>query len=178
MQWITTFDIEVVRALFALREPFGITLFSFITSFADTLTFLAILSVVAAWFLIRKHTGAALGVIVAALGAKITEVFLKVVIGRARPDGYELLQLDTFSFPSGHATAAMALYGFLAYVLSSTYPKYRVLIWSVSIFLILLIGISRVYLGVHFPSDIVGGYLVGLLWIFIGARVMGLFKFK
>ena len=166
-------DLFLVSWIALLREPIGIAFFSFITRFADTLTVGLVLCVVATFLFLKKRTqGAALGLIVAVAGAKLTEVLLKILIGRARPDGYELLHLDTYSFPSGHATVAMALYGFITYLLWGMYPKRRVRIALLGALVIIGVGVSRVYLGVHYPSDVLGGYIVGAFWIAIGVWAM------
>lgn len=163
------FDTTLLHFVVSLREPVGIFFFSLVTHLADTLTVGLVLFVAALTLLLHKKSRSySIGLIVAVAGAKITEVLLKIFIGRARPDGYELLHLDSYSFPSGHATAAMALYGFLAYVLWRYYPKWRTLIVTLSAVCILGVGFSRVYLGVHYPSDVVGGYVVGVFWIYVG----------
>ncbi len=155
----------------SIREPVGIFFFSTITHLADTTTIVALL-LLASSLLLLKNKRYAAGLVVAVAGAKISEVLLKIIVERARPLDVGLLELDTYSFPSGHATAAMALYGFLVYALWQMYPAWRVLIAVVGLFIIAGVGISRVYLGVHYPSDVLGGYLLGLLWIFIASRVV------
>jgi undecaprenyl-diphosphatase len=75
--------------------------------------------------------------------------------------------VETLSYPSGHAMSAMAFYGFLIYLI--TRYKINVLLKAFLILLlailILSIGISRIYLGVHFPSDIAGGFIAGFIWV-------------
>ena len=80
---------------------------------------------------------------------------------------------DTFSFPSGHATIAVGFYGFLVYILFRQIKnwKYKINALFFSITLILAIGLSRLYLGVHFLSDVWGGYLLGALWLLIGITI-------
>ena len=99
--------------------------------------------------------------------AALSNIALKRVINRARPEAEHLVSVATLSYPSGHAMSAMAFYGFLIYVCY----KMKINIWIKSflmflfIFLILAIGISRIYLGVHFPSDIAGGFIAGFIWV-------------
>ena len=91
---------------------------------------------------------------------------LKLLIGRERPlsEYAANLQIPTFSFPSGHASGSMIAYGLLAYLAWHALPQpwnYIAVVALIS--LIILIGISRIYLGAHFPSDIVAGWILGLI---------------
>ncbi|MDJ1470311.1 phosphatase PAP2 family protein [Xanthocytophaga flava] len=94
----------------------------------------------------------------------------KLFFQRVRPLHVAYHPISTFSFPSGHSATAMALYGFLAYLIIRKINRFtfQLLIISLSIGIILLIGFSRIYLGFHFLSDVLGGYLVGLSWMIAG----------
>lgn len=92
---------------------------------------------------------------------------LKQVINRARPDVEHLVSVATLSYPSGHAMSAISFYGFLIYLIynikmKAIYKVSMIILFSTMIF---LIGISRIYLGVHFPSDVAGGYIAGFIWV-------------
>jgi undecaprenyl-diphosphatase len=165
----SAFDTALVAALFSLRSPLGIAVFSLATSLGGTLTVGAVLALGCIFFVVKRpYLPLAAGLAVAVAGAKISEVIMKVAIERARPDAYALFHLDSYSFPSGHAAGSMALYGFLAYALCVAYPKYRFWWISIALVTILTVGISRVYLGVHYPTDVIGGWLLGEIWILIG----------
>ncbi len=102
----------------------------------------------------------------ACLGALILNQGLKLVFGKHRPQLWTPLIVEhSYGFPSGHALGSMVLYGFLAMLLVRAYPRYRVGIYGMAILLILAIGLSRLFLGVHYPTDIIAGYTVGLLWL-------------
>ncbi len=92
----------------------------------------------------------------------------KIIFHRARPETALYLE-NSFSFPSGHATISVAFYGFLAYCLIRNIKKwkYKVDALFTTLVVILLIGFSRLYLGVHYVSDIWGGYLAGAIWLII-----------
>jgi len=96
----------------------------------------------------------------------------KIVFHRPRPE-FPVYVETSFSFPSGHATIAIALYGFLAYILIQEVHswKKKVNIFFGAILLAILIGLSRLYLGVHYVSDILGGYLLGFLWLIVGISI-------
>jgi undecaprenyl-diphosphatase len=99
----------------------------------------------------------------AALGTSLLNQLLKLFYRRDRP--FEFFRIDKggFSFPSGHSMAAMGIYLILATILTEQYPRRKWLIWCASMSMVILIGWSRLYLGVHWPTDILGGYIGGLV---------------
>lgn len=102
------------------------------------------------------------------LGEIIFNPALKTYFGRARPDAFFDYSLpSSLSFPSGHAFGSVCFYGILAWLIASRVPDKRAKIAiGVSAFvLIFFIGLSRIYLGVHYPSDVLAGYAAGLFWI-------------
>jgi undecaprenyl-diphosphatase len=109
---------------------------------------------------------------VSTVGGALLTFFLKAVFERARPEFFDSGYTASFySFPSGHATVAVGLYGMLTMVLA--YRLRGVARWAVAacgVLLVLLIGFSRLYLGVHYPTDVLAGYLAAPLWlVFVGA---------
>ena len=131
----------------------------------------AVIGLVACAFLwaTRERVGVLL-LVIAVAGGNIFNVVLKDAFARPRP---ELFMLETpfarpvsASFPSGHATASMVLYLVLAYLLVRLGGRgpFRWMVIAVAGILIVLIGLSRMYLGVHYPSDVLAGYLFGFVW--------------
>lgn len=99
---------------------------------------------------------------------------LKFIIQRERPVGYNLIIEKGFSFPSGHSMVSTAFYGFLIYLIYC-YLKNKKIKVSLIIFLsilILSIGISRVYLGVHYMSDVVSGFLLSISYLILYVRII------
>jgi len=115
---------------------------------------------------------------VAALTGHLFNQLLKALIERPRPEmaaeRMAELGVDTFAFPSGHAQSFTIFYGFLAYLIWQhvPWPWLRRLGAAGALMMIVLVGISRVYLGVHWPSDVLGAYCIGILWICLWTRVL------
>ena len=169
---LLSLDRGVVFSVEALRSPFVTSVIGVITHFGDVPIILC--GLVLAWFLMRKRTYATRNaLLITVMGALSTTALLKYMIARPRPlDPLFGFEESTSAFPSGHATGAMALYGFLAYVIITSHLTIRekflgALLCGV---MILSVGVSRVYLGVHFPSDVIAGFLVGGVWLAIGIR--------
>ncbi len=100
------------------------------------------------------------------LGATFLNLELKVIFERVRPALWKQLITETsFSFPSGHALGSLFLYGFLAYLLAQNYPRFTPIIYTLATLLIMTIGFSRLYLGVHWPSDVLAGYSISIIWL-------------
>lgn len=116
---------------------------------------------------------------IACLGALILNTGLKLFFAKPRPQLWSrLISEASFSFPSGHALGSFVLYGFLAYLLATHYPKFAKAIYSLTVIVIAAIGLSRMYLGVHWPTDIIAGYGVGFLWLTICISMLRLQKVK
>jgi membrane-associated phospholipid phosphatase len=118
---------------------------------------------------LRRHRALLVGWIAAFAGGVALEKVVKVVVQRVRPPtAAAYMHVDSFSFPSGHATAAMVAYVMLAYALARLMEagvRRRVVLYLGAAVIILAIGLSRMYLGVHYPSDVLAGYAVGLAWV-------------
>lgn len=102
-------------------------------------------------------------------GAAIIEVGFKLVVHRARPNEiFPHTMPLSYSFPSGHALYAMMLYFLVASTLGNSLPRLAQLtLWTAVVLIVALIGASRIFLGVHYPTDVLGGYLTAGLWLVI-----------
>lgn len=118
-----------------------------------------------AW--IRTRNGNLAAFLLATLiGALVLDDAIKFFVGRPRPNLSPLVHATGFSFPSGHALAATAMCAALAYVLSRRAGwRTGVWIWAAALFLSSLVAATRVYLGVHWPTDVIGGMILGAFWV-------------
>ncbi|MBO8172906.1 MAG: phosphatase PAP2 family protein [Bacillaceae bacterium] len=118
---------------------------------------------------VRKEKWPAFVLALSVLGGLGLNTALKAYFERARP-AWKLIEADGYSFPSGHAMVAWYFYGFLAYLWWDTLRREGKNAWwipVVALIIIILMGFSRVYLGVHYFTDILGGFLAGLAWFLI-----------
>jgi undecaprenyl-diphosphatase len=120
-----------------------------------------------AWVLWHGGRKLALFLAVTCLGGGVVDTIVKVVVGRPRPEVDEpILEAFGNSFPSGHSMQAVVCYGALLFVfLPMLHGRARVAAIGATVALALLIGVSRLALGVHFVSDVLGGYILGVAWL-------------
>jgi undecaprenyl-diphosphatase len=119
-------------------------------------------------FLVHGWHRGALLVVLTVAGAALLNWLLKVTFARVRPEAFFDYPLPASpSFPSGHALYAASIFGGLAALLTARlkHGPLRVTVWAAAVFLIVLVGFSRVYLGVHYPSDVLAGYSIAVIWV-------------
>ncbi|MFT3692765.1 MAG: phosphatase PAP2 family protein [Kofleriaceae bacterium] len=110
----------------------------------------------------KKQRTIAVIVSVDAIAVIIGNLWLKNLFDRPRPQLFDKIPLPTdYSFPSGHSMSAVGVWGVIFCALIALFPKHRVLFWICGVTLIPLIGLSRIYFGVHWPFDVLGGFLAG-----------------
>lgn len=105
-----------------------------------------------------------------AAGSSLSPV-IKPLVKRARPLPYGQMH-PTYSFPSGHSLSSMVFFGLLAWVGGRLEPKLRWFYYVLAGGMILWVGLSRVYLGAHWPTDVLGGYVIGLLFLWSWLRLV------
>lgn len=110
---------------------------------------------------------AALWLAIAMAGALVLEAALKYAYHRIRPQAYFIPEPDSYSFPSGHALTSFCFYGVLAGLIADRIKSlsWRITVWTAATLLVIAIGLSRIYLGVHYPSDVLAGYLAAIVWV-------------
>lgn len=170
MDPIVALDTRLENLLYAFRDPLLVKVFLWITLLANKKIVLCVtLLLVLAFFLWNKREFV-LPLLVTVAGSFLITFLGKAAIHRQRPTDVGVYAEMFFSFPSGHSTTAAALYGFAVYYLwrQATTWRMRLNILFAGMFFVAAIGFSRLYLGVHFLSDVLGGFLLGLLWLIIG----------
>jgi membrane-associated phospholipid phosphatase len=164
-QHTARFDSFVRTAVHAYASPL-LTHVMFAVSFMGSAGLVLSAAVAFALFRYWRWRGAAIWLIVTLAGALVLELALKYAFHRPRPVPFFGPVPSTYSFPSGHSLFSFCFYGVLAGLLADRARStwLQAVIWTVSAALVAAIGTSRIYLGVHYPSDVLGGYLVGAIW--------------
>ena len=149
-----------------LISDFVTPIAKFITNFGGAL-FLSIATVML--FLLIKNKKIGLSIISNIVIITILNQLLKRILQRPRPTEFRIVEEKGYSFPSGHSMVSMAFYGYLIYLIYR-YIKNKYVKWTlitILSILICLIGISRIYLGVHYTSDVLGGFLLSISYLVI-----------
>lgn len=155
--------------------------FLFLTELGDKKGIGIVALIVLGWLLLIKRNllGAAAIALSVALGNEVNKL-LKDLIARERPELDHLAHVDSLSFPSGHAMVGLIFYYFIAYLMlediKSAAARRMVIIYAV--LLLLLIGASRIILQVHYPTDVIGGFAFGYIWVLPSIYIYNFFKKK
>lgn len=164
-------DQSLYETLYAGGQPALVTLAKGLSLLGDPKVLVPATLVIAAWLWWRSHPHTALTLLVVALGGRALNSLLKLDVHRARPDLEPHLMVEhSNSFPSGHAAGSMIFFLTLALLLAHRGQSRR---WmaAAAIGLSILVGTSRVMLGVHWPSDVIGGWAFGALWVLFSLRL-------
>lgn len=164
-------DRPVIRYL-ALHRDAGLTaLMKIVTLLGGTVFVTAVLAVTAIIAYIKTRSPRWPAFLSATIiGAVTLDNIVKFLVNRPRPDFHPLVHPFGDSFPSGHAVAAAALCGSIAFIVThKTSWQAAVWVWVVAIFVAVLVGLSRVYLGAHWPTDVIAGLTLGAFWTVVTA---------
>lgn len=169
-------DLLITKSIQNIKNPLFDALMRFITRMGDVDWGLLSVSffVLTAYFF--RKTKEALMILISTIGAATLSTFTKNIIARPRPDPYLINQVEVHfkndSFPSGHVLFYIGLYGFLFFLTFTMFKKsfLRDLFSILFLSLVVLIGLSRIYLGAHWFSDALGSYIIGLLWILLMSK--------
>lgn len=157
-------DIKIYDFIISFKSEFNTYFFKIIT-FLCSIKFIVLMCIISLLLTLIKKDKSYLLIILVTLVSSVVNLIIKNIIRRDRPDKINwLITESNFSFPSGHSMMATVFYGFLTYLLyrSKLNKSVKIIILIMVLFLILLIGISRIYLGVHYTSDVIGGFLWGI----------------
>ena len=149
-----------------LISDFTIPIAKFITNFGGAI-FLIVLTIILLISIKNKKIGLSIFSNLAII--TILNQLLKRILQRPRPTEYRIIEETGYSFPSGHSMISMAFYGYLIYLIYK-YVKNKYIKWISIVLLSILIcsiGISRIYLGVHYTSDVLGGFLISISYLII-----------
>lgn len=159
------FDSTIYQAVRLLRCNFFDNYFIFITKFGNPLSVLIVVLV----FILLFRNRDSLLLSISAFNSVFLNMLIKQIIRRERPNGLRLIKQGGYSFPSGHAMISVCVYGFLLYLVW-TKVKNKYLKYGISVFLLLLIlsiGISRIYVGVHYATDVLAGYILATIEVIL-----------
>jgi undecaprenyl-diphosphatase len=178
---IIDFDSDIISVIQGWESP-TLTVFMKFFTFIGSAPCVVIISLILLFILYKllKHRLELILFTSAVVGSAILNGVLKQIFHRVRPDLHRLIDIAGYSFPSGHAMNAFTVYGMITFLLWRHIPIRlgRIILILISMFFILSIGISRIYLGVHYPSDIIGGYLASGFWLAIAIWFFQLYKDK
>lgn len=164
------FDDATRAAVHTLASPGLTTVMRGISFIGSTLFLTLATAAVVIWFAMRRWGREAKLFAITMVGASLLNITLKLAFKRERPiPFFDLTPPETYSYPSGHSLASCCFFAGLAAILSGRVKSKRVrsIIWFVATVMFLLIGLSRIYLGVHYTTDVIAGFTAALIWIYV-----------
>jgi len=176
---IESFDMSIIGFVQGLETPWLTAVMKTFTWIGSAVVVIAItlISFTLLFFFLHYRQQAFL-LLTVVLGSVLFNYLLKIYFKRERPEIHRILDIGGFSFPSGHTMMAFSLYTILSYIAwrnAKTTPN-RILLTLFVAFMILMIGLSRIYLGVHYPSDVVGGIAASGFWGTIAVVVYAFYQ--
>ncbi len=173
-EWMLAIDNSFAKYLFSIRNTMLANSFFYFSKFGSYQFIIPFALVESSLFIFQKRFIYVVSLLIALAGTGLTSFLSKIYFHRVRPVDFSFYNESSYSFPSGHAMYAVAFYGLLFYIIIMHTKKYQ-LLWTIaSIGFIFLIGFSRLYLGVHFLSDVCAGYSLGFLWLLLSISIIEL----
>ncbi|MFC0188352.1 phosphatase PAP2 family protein [Fictibacillus aquaticus] len=169
--FLRKYDLMLVHAASRLQTPFLDDVFILISNSASRPSEFFLLAVFSLWcVIVKKRVAEPILLAASLIGVRYMNSWLKSVFERDRPAFQPVIEAPGFSFPSGHAMISLAFFFLLFIILSrvigASRSKTKIILIVTGVF-VFLVGFSRVYLGVHYPSDILAGFSAGLLWLML-----------
>ena len=175
-----TFDEAVLEWLATHRSPRLDEFMADVTSLGDGIVLIVLIAVASVFLWQTRHHWSVYLLLVSVIGGNVLNELLKRIFERPRPSIVEAIDIvHSASFPSGHAMTSFVAYGSVAYLVArlEPTPRLRRTTWALAALIILAIGVSRMYLGVHYPSDVIAGFVGGLAWLTFVAAAMTALRF-
>lgn len=170
VDFFSMIDTNITLFFEQIRLPIATELFLFITDIGSIKYALPICIGVAIFFLVKRKWHDVVWLFLLFYSVRQVNYFLKELFLRERPSYDAVYQATHYSFPSGHSMNSAAIYGFLCYLVISHFVKsnnLKIFVLIITILLVTLIGISRIYLGVHFMTDVLAGWSAGFIWLML-----------
>ncbi|MBK9400642.1 MAG: phosphatase PAP2 family protein [Bacteroidetes bacterium] len=173
-------DRLLAQYFFNLRSEAWANRIYHFTRLGSSPTVLTLLGLLSLFFLVKKRMNAFIAILSALTTSAMTAFAGKLYYKYPRPVDQAWYEEFSWSYPSGHATVAMAYYGMLFYllVMHSENLKWKGIVAAVGVMFILAMGFSRVYLGVHYLSDVISGYCIGFVWLLFSVTLLGWLDFR
>jgi len=164
---LQSFDFAVRLAVHQHASPGLTRIMSFVSWLGSAAVLAPAVLLIAALFFFLRWRRAAAWMLISMLGAVALEITLKWAFHRPRPPAFFGTLPPSFSFPSGHALSSFCFYGVLAGLLSRRIRGHakHVALWAVAATMVTITGLSRIYLGVHWPTDVIAGYCAAAVWV-------------
>ena len=170
--WMLTLDANIARTAFELRSEWLAQFFFYFTKLGSFPYVVALCILVIAIAIYLKKYIYIIAIVITMLGTGAAIQIGKNYFHRVRPVDYSFYTEHSYSFPSGHSMAAVAFYGMIFYLIIRNDLSHRKFWFYAGILFILLLGFSRIYLGVHFLTDVLAGYVLGLSWLLFGISII------
>ncbi len=166
---IARFDEPVIAFVQGLEVNWLTTIMKSFTTVGSTPFVMLFMLIGVTLLLYKRHRAEALLLVAAVAGSGLLNLILKSIYKRARPELHRIVEIGGFSFPSGHTMLAFSLYAIISYIVWRNLKTRitHIALFLFALFMIFMIGISRIYLGVHYPSDVVAGVFASALWMII-----------
>ncbi len=164
----TAFDSSVRQGLRQMQSPMWTSLFLAVTKLGSTMYLVIIGSAAGLVFLFLRWFRPVVLLILVMIGQAALHHGFKWLIARPRPPALiSYREVESYSFPSGHAVAGLCLYGMIAWIVASSLENSaaKAGIAILAAVLIFLIGMSRVYIGIHYPTDVLAGFVGAMIWL-------------
>lgn len=166
-------DFRIQRLAEGIISPGQTQFMAFVSDFGDDYILIAVIGI-GIWLLHKRHGWDLFALFLAGGVGKVLQVFLKSLFHRSRPTP-QLVEAYGYSFPSGHAFSAVIVYGFLIYIIWKFIKSraVRFALISALVLLVVLVGVSRVYLNVHWLTDVLAGFAAGFGWLVFSIMIAG-----